>query len=249
MAIYQWIYYITSSYDADGITETLELSDVYEDAGDVFFNVNVEVPVGDAVKITPSVAYQEKVLAAYAATGEITVPLDDSKDGLRWVSKAIGAYHTNEATDAVTEANGFDDEAWSYLVFTGLQSDVGSVGIGYYGLSNDTLNLDPGAFSHFDPLKEDDLYPANPQNDADLFYLKSSYRINDWEFSANFGFGRNSTVDGTGSDSFEFDFFATYKIDEHLILDGYFVSVQLEDQEVLSSGDYAEGGARIRYIF
>ena len=248
-AIYRWIHHITSSYDADGISDTLELRDVYDEAGDVFFNVNVEVPVGSGVKITPSVAYQENVLAAYAATGEIAVPLEDSKGGLRWVTKAVGAYHTNEATDAVTEANGFDDEAFSYLVFTGLQSKQGSVGVGYYGLSDDTLDLDPGAFSHFDPLKEDDLYPANPQNDANLFYLKSSYLVGDWKLAANFGFGQNSTPEIDNSSSFEFDFFATYKIDEHLVLDGYFVTVQFEDQEILGSGDYALGGARIRYIF
>lgn len=248
-AIGRWVDNITSSYDASGITQTEQLKDLYAGAGDVFFNANLEVPLGSLLKVTPAVAYQQHVLATYETTAEFSLPLDGIGTGVQWKTRGIGAYHENEATSSVTAANNFDNHAWSYLFFTGLEGEQGQIGVGYYGLSDDTLALAPGAFNHFGPLKEDDLYPANPRNDAHLFYTKATYQLGDLTLRANFGVGRNTDGSGNDTDSYELDLFATYQMTERVKIDGYFVTVQFDDQAALSSGDYHVGGARLLYSF
>ena len=248
-AISRWIDDLTSSYDANGITETEQLKDIYPDAGEVFLNANLEVPLGSLLTVTPAVAYQQHVLATYGTTADFALPLDGLGEGVKWRTKGIGAYHKNEAIPSVTAANDFDNHAWSYLIFTGLEGEQGQIGFGYYGLSDNTLALAPGAFNHFGPLKEDDLYPANARNDAHLFYTKTTYRLSDLTLRANFGIGRNSDGTGNDTDSYELDLFATYQMTERVKIDGYFVIVQFDDQAALSSGDYHVGGARLLYSF
>lgn len=246
-AITRWVHHAKASWDGH-ISGTEQVKNFYPDAGDVFLNANVEIPVRSGFTVTPSVAYQQHVLAVYAATAELVVPVETFGEGVRWRTEVIGAFHENEATSSVTEANDFDSHASSGRIFTGLESNQGSIGVGAYALSDDKLNLDPGAFSHFDPLNDDDLFPFNDENDAQLFYTKGTYSLGSLDLEAHFGAGRNSSRD-VSSDSYEVDLTAVYHFSKKLSLKIEYSTVQFENQDVRDGGDYQKGGGMLRYTF
>jgi hypothetical protein len=246
-AITRWTHHAKASWDGH-ISSTEQVKDFYPEAGDVFLNVNLEVPLGSRVTVTPSIAYQEHVLAVYATTAELVLPLEAVGKGVRWKTEVVGAFHENEAIPSVTAANDYDSHASSGRFFTALENDRASLGVGVYALSDDKLKLDPGAFSHFDPLDDDDLFPFNDENDAQLFYTKATYTLGALDLSAHFGAGRNSSA-AVRSDSYEIDLQATYHFSKHLMLEAKYSTVQFENQEVRDGGDYHKARGMLRYTF
>jgi len=239
-AINRWIKYSTYNYDTHGITGWEDVSDVYPEAGEVYFSATADIPIGSQVSLSPYFNYQENVMAFYGATFDSSIPVNSIAEGSLWETSLILSIYDNQVSASIQPEY---EDAWGGLFETGL--DLGNYGlaIGTYWISDDTIDTGAGAFNIFDPLKEDDLYPFNDQNDFQLYYAKGRVVLGDLTLYPAIGIGRNYALE---SDSLELDLLFEYQLPGNFELEGYLVYVDFE-RDVLPN--FLVGGFTLGYGF
>tara|TARA_R100000027_G_scaffold67263_1_gene65297 strand:+ start:23398 stop:24636 length:1239 start_codon:yes stop_codon:yes gene_type:complete len=238
--INRWIKYSTYNYDRHGITGWDDIDAVNGDAGELFFASVVQIPVGENFSVSPYLNYQDDVMIYYGATFNASVPTDSLAEKSYWETNLILAIYDNQVPKAIEPDY---EDARGGLLYTGLAFEEYTLGGGIYWISDDTINTGAGAFNIFDPLKQDDLYPYNDENDMLLFYLKASAQWGNLTVYPAVGIGRNYAVD---SDSLELDLLLRYDLPGNFVLEGYLIYVEFEDSTL---ANYSIGGATIGYNF
>ncbi len=131
----------------------------------------------------------------------------------------------------------------SALFHTSVGQGKNTIGVGWYYISDDKGTLNTGVFSAFDPLKEDDLFPYNDQNNCELFFIDSHFEYGSFSTDIAFGYGDNKAIDGY---SRELDLWLYYNFTNHVHLGGYLILVDSDSEDLLS---YNQFGASLTYSF
>lgn len=236
----RWIKYSTYNYDLHGVTGWDDVDEAYPGAAEVFFAAVAQVPLGENFKISPYLNYQQDVMLYYGATFDSSIPTDGIAKESSWQSQLILALYDNLVSASIEPEY---EDAWGGLFHTGLVLENYAVGGGIYWISDDTIDTGAGAFHIFDPLKEDNLYPLNDQNDFILFYLNGSATFGNLTIEPALGIGHNSAVD---SDSLEINLLFDYQLPGNFELAGYVVYVEFEKSDL---PNYSIVGATIGYNF
>lgn len=179
-------------------------------------------------------------MAVVGSTFNLSLDLPPARDTRRWDSELIMAYHHNLVPRQIEPAYG---DVWFARLHTGLVGERFSAGGGVYWLGKGRIDITTGLFGTFDPLLEDDLYPANDLNNAYLFYLDGSAKLGRLTLSPAIGIGRNQAVD---ADSLEIDLLFDLALGKQLSLSGYAVYV---DFSVPVEYNYYKFGAALSLSF
>ncbi|MBC2604084.1 hypothetical protein [Puniceicoccus vermicola] len=236
----RWIRYSTYNYDLHGITGWDDVDAVNSAAGELFFAAVIDLPFSSHFTLSPYFNYQEDVMAYYGTTFTSSIPTENLAAQSHWDTQLILAIYDNQVPTSIEPDY---EDAWGGLLYTGLAFERYSLGGGVYWISDNTIDTGAGAFHIFDPLKEDNLYPYNNQNDFELYYLKGSATFGDLTINPAIGIGRNHAIE---SDSIEIDVLFNYDLPGNFQLEGYFVYVDFE-KDIFPS--YFLGGATIGYNF
>lgn len=239
-AFHRWVNNASVKYDADGISGWTGVSDANADAGEIFLTGRIDAQIGDQLLLSPFAGWQENVLAVYGIHGIHTLPLSNDRKSASWQSELILTYYDNQTPSSINADYG---NLWVGRLHTGYESASWSAGAGFYWLGDNALDTTAGLFNAFDPLKEDDLYPLNDQNDAYLFYLNGSLTLGSFVLEPAIGLGRNDAV---AADSLEINFLFTWDLPGNFEAAGYLVHVDFT-KDVLPN--YTVGGVSLAYDF
>lgn len=221
-----------------GITGWVDVDDASDEAGHEFWLGSAAFDWNSAAGITPFAAWQEDVMGMYGADFYVKHGLDGGR--------AVGlegtlAMYANE-TPSELQPDYEDVFSWLIHAHVDLSAEL-TLGIGWYGVSDDQGDITASLFDTFDPLEEDSTVPYNDQNNAQLYYTDATWNYEPVSLSLAYGYGINDAVD---MDSHEVDAVLTVKITESLQA-AAFASWNHYSGDELSN--YTKTGASLIYTY
>lgn len=173
-----------------GITGWVDVDDVAEKAGNEFWLGSAAFDWNEAAGITPFIGYQKDVMTLYGADMYVSHALDDERSvGLEGTVAMYGNEMPRE------EQPDYEDVySWLIHAYAQLNEKV-TMGLGWYGVSNDRGDISAGIFDTFDPLEEDGTIPYDDRNNAQLYYADAQLSYAQVSLELAYGYGVNDAID------------------------------------------------------
>ncbi len=188
--INRWIHHSSTSFDADGITGWEAVDSINNQASDVFYSATLSMRWEDTLTAIPFINHQNQVMTVFGTQLMYTKPLQET---WQLAFNGIFAIYSNNVPEEIQPDYG---DVTSALFHTSVGQGKNTIGVGWYYISDDKGTLNTGVFSAFDPLKEDDLFPYNDQNNCELFFIDSHFEYGSFSTDIAFGYGNNKAIDG-----------------------------------------------------
>jgi hypothetical protein len=237
-AINKWINNDRTDFNAKGISGWIDVSEVNDDAGDIFFALMGDLEPVNNLNILPYFEYLQDVMAVGGCEVIYEFPIAEKFIG---VINGIYAYHANQVPRSIKPEY---EDVQSALFHLGVASDFFSLGGGIYWLSDDQGNIMAGIFDTFDPLEKDTYYPFYDQNHAALYYIDATICFEPITVEAAFGMGKNWAHDVVTR---EFDLWIYWDILPSLELGGYLTWNDFSGDEALP--DFIQSGSSLLLKF
>ena len=211
-AINKWINNDRTDFNAKGISGWIDVNEVNDDAGDIFFALMGDLKPINNLNIFPYFEYLENVMAVGGGAVIYEIPIAERFIG---IINGIYAYHANQVPRSIQPDY---EDVQSARIHLGIIRDIISLGGGIYWVSDDRGNIMSGIFDTFDPMEKDTYYPYDDLNHAILYYITASLVCEPVTVETAFGMGKNKAHD---VDTREFDLWIYWDIVPSLEWGGY----------------------------
>jgi len=237
-AINKWINNDRTNFNAKGISGWIDVNEVNDDAGDIFFALMGDLKPINNLNIFPYFEYLENVMAVGGGEIIYEIPIAERFIG---IINGIYAYHANQVPRSIQPDY---EDVQSARIHLGIIRDIISLGGGIYWVSDDRGNIMSGIFDTFDPMEKDTYYPYDDLNHAILYYITASLVCEPVTVETAFGMGKNKAHD---VDTREFDLWIYWDIVPSLEWGGYLTWNDFSGAN--ADPDFIQSGSSLTFKF
>jgi hypothetical protein len=236
-AIRRWVNNASIHMNFLGMSSWQDVEEANEEAGEWFWMGSAKFDLPGDGFVEPFFGYQDNVMLLTGADWDIAFAVGE---GRRIGFDGTVARYGNDAPEA-SYPDYEDVHSWRLHAYYG--TTAAQAGAGWFGVSDDLLDLGKDVFDWFDPMTVDSTMPYDDRNNAQLWYVDGTWTVGGAQLTARYGFGKNRAI---GIESHEIDLLAEYALTPSLNFSA-FVAYNAYSGNELS--DYSRVGmvARLSY--